>query len=102
MIIAAKDSKVIDKVYQKLAQFFEVKDLRETHSFLGHSIIRDRAQRTVTISQTPFIKKVLEKKGWKDVSPVSTPIQDGITYPIETEVTEEVRTAYQEDLGSAQ
>ena len=44
MIIAAKDSKVIDKVYQKLAQFFEVKDLGETHSFLGHSIIRDRAQ----------------------------------------------------------
>jgi reverse transcriptase-like protein len=35
MIVTAKDSKVIDKVYQKLAENFEVKDLGEAHTFLG-------------------------------------------------------------------
>jgi hypothetical protein len=39
---------------------------------------------------------MLKKKGCKEVSPVSTPIQEGITYPVVTEeVAEEVKMAYQ-------
>ena len=54
-----------------LCERFEMVDQGEIHYLLGMSIKRDRECRTLTISQTNYVEKVLRKVGTENCKPVS-------------------------------
>ena len=60
-----------------LCERFEMVDQGEIHYLLGMSIKRDRECRTLTISQTNYIEKVLRKFGMENCKPISTPLELG-------------------------
>ena len=60
-----------------LCERFEMVDLGEIHYLLGMSIKRDRECRTLTISQSNYVEKVLRKFGMENCKPVSTPLEPG-------------------------
>ena len=60
-----------------LCERFEMVDRGEIHYLLGMSIKRDRECRTLTISKTNYVEKVLRKFGMKNCKPISTPLELG-------------------------
>ena len=60
-----------------LCERFEMVDQGEIHYLLGMSIKRDRECRTLTISQTNYVEKVLRKFGMENCKPISTPLELG-------------------------
>ena len=59
----------------QLSELFDMKDLGEAHFALGIEIIRDRAQRTLFISQRRYIDNLLRRYGMDDCKPISTPME---------------------------
>ena len=55
-----------------LCERFEMVDQGEIHYLLGMSIKRDRECRTLTISKSNYVEKVLRKFGMENCKPVST------------------------------
>ncbi|KAM6600577.1 hypothetical protein CsatA_020186 [Cannabis sativa] len=53
---------------------FEMKDLGHARKILGMEILRDRKAKTLKLSQSEYIHKVLSNFGFSDAKPVSTPI----------------------------
>ena len=49
-----------------LGERFEMNDKGEIHYLLGMSIKRDRESKTLTISQSHYIEKVLKKHDWNE------------------------------------
>ena len=56
---------------------FTVRDLGEPKSFLGMEIVRDWKRKTITISQSTYIKNIAEKFGVVKNRPVSVPFDPG-------------------------
>ncbi|CAI7829079.1 unnamed protein product [Closterium sp. NIES-53] len=52
-------------------------DLGELTSYLGLRIIRDRAQRTITLTQSHMVQQILQRFGFMYSSPQSTPLPTG-------------------------
>ncbi|CAI7778124.1 unnamed protein product, partial [Closterium sp. NIES-53] len=52
-------------------------DLGELTSYLGLRITRDRAQRTITLTQSHMVQQVLQRFGFTYSSPQSTPLPTG-------------------------
>ncbi|CAI7891784.1 unnamed protein product [Closterium sp. NIES-54] len=52
-------------------------DLGELTSYLGLRITRDRAQRTITLTQSHMVQQVLQRFGFTYSSPQSTPLTTG-------------------------
>ena len=61
MLIASKSKVEIDKLKAQLAGEFEIKDLGEAKKILGMEIKKDRKKGTVCLTQTQYLKKVLDK-----------------------------------------
>jgi hypothetical protein len=59
----------------QFSKLFDMKDLGEAHFALGIEIIRDRAQRTLFISQRRYIDNLLRRYGMDDCKPISTPME---------------------------
>lgn len=75
MLIASKSKVEIDKLKAQLSSEFEMKDLGEAKKILGMEITRDRARGTIWLTQTQYLKKVLQTFGISDnTKPVSTPL----------------------------
>ena len=60
-----------------LCERFEMVDQGEIHYLLGMSIKRNRECRTLTISQTNYVEKVLRKFGMENCKPIATPLELG-------------------------
>ncbi|CAI7860175.1 unnamed protein product [Closterium sp. NIES-54] len=52
-------------------------DLGELTSYLGLRFTQDRAQRTITLTQSHMVQKVLQRFGFTYSSPQSTPLSTG-------------------------
>ncbi|CAL5357317.1 unnamed protein product [Camellia sinensis] len=63
ILIASKNKVEIDKLKAHLAREFEMKDLGEAKKILGMEIKRDRKKGTVCLTQTQYLKKVLDRFG---------------------------------------
>ena len=59
---------------RKLANSFAMKDLGAAKQILGMRITRDRKNCKLTLSQSEYIEKVLERFKMQDAKPVSTPL----------------------------
>lgn len=102
-LVMASDSEDLSKFKSDIATQFRMRDLGEVRHFLGLEVERNRAERTITITQTAKIRELLEQYGMTECNPVSTPLSPGTVLLPATETDEVVRSPaypYRELVGS--
>ena len=100
-VICCNDVAVLTREKQKLSQRYEMQDQGEIHYFLGMSVKRNRAIRSLTIDQSLYIEKVLKRFGMMDCNPISTPLENGRKFEKVSEGESPVNlTEYQAAIGS--
>ncbi|CAI7773014.1 unnamed protein product, partial [Closterium sp. NIES-53] len=77
LIFATADSEALAHVKSELQKRHTCTDLGELTSYLGLRITRDRAQRTITLTQSHMVQQVLQRFGFTYSSPQSTPLPTG-------------------------
>jgi len=73
--IAASNKALIREVKTTLNAHVEVSDLGEVHWLLGIEVKRDREARTISLSQSAYIKSILRRFNFDELKPVSTPME---------------------------
>ena len=97
-----KDQWYADK--KSIINRFQIKDLGTVSWILNMRVTRDRANRTITLSQQVYVDKVLERFGMTDCKIVATP--SGQTKPTEAELKGDYvldakdKNYYQQMVGS--
>ncbi|KAJ3013542.1 hypothetical protein NUW54_g1564 [Trametes sanguinea] len=76
--IASKSLDSIQRVKEELRAHFKLRDLGPTSWLLGVKIERDRAKRSLSISQRQYALDILERYGFANCDPVSTPMDPGL------------------------
>ena len=74
MLVAGSNMQQINELKQKLARSFVMKHLGVAKKILRMRITRDRKNRTLNLSQSEYIKKVLKIFNMQDAKVVSTPL----------------------------
>ena len=74
MLVARSNMQEINVLKRKLANSFAMKDLGAAKQILGMRITRDEKKHKLTLSQSEYIEKVLERFKMQDAKPVSTPL----------------------------
>ncbi|RVW39706.1 Retrovirus-related Pol polyprotein from transposon TNT 1-94 [Vitis vinifera] len=74
MLIVGSDIEKINNLKKQLSKQFEMKDLGAAKQILGMRIIRDKANGTLKLSQSEYVKKVLNRFNMNEAKPVSTPL----------------------------
>ncbi|CAI7816163.1 unnamed protein product [Closterium sp. NIES-53] len=77
LVFATADTEALAHVNSKLQKRHTYTDLGELTSYLGLRITRDRAQRTITLTQSHMVQQVLQRFGFTYSSPQSTPLPTG-------------------------
>ena len=78
MTIASKSLEAIESVKADLKKRFKLRDLGPTSWLLGVEIIRNRAKRSLSLSQRQYILTLLERFGLSDCNPVTTPLDPSV------------------------
>ncbi|RVW59169.1 Retrovirus-related Pol polyprotein from transposon TNT 1-94 [Vitis vinifera] len=65
----------INNLKKQLSKQFAMKDLGVAKQILGMRIIRDKANGTLKLSQSEYVKKVLSMFNMNEAKPVSTPLR---------------------------
>ncbi|CAI7872426.1 unnamed protein product [Closterium sp. NIES-53] len=76
-VFATADTQALTDVKSELQKRHACIDLGELTSYLGLRITRDRAQRTITLTQSHMVQQVLQRFGFTYSSPQSTPLPTG-------------------------
>ena len=71
-IAAAKNKKLLDKLTSYLKEFLELTTM-ECNSYLGFQVQRDRKNRTIDLSQSHYVDKILDKYKMSNCNAISTP-----------------------------
>ncbi|CAI7851194.1 unnamed protein product, partial [Closterium sp. NIES-53] len=74
LVFATADTEALTHVKSELQKRHTCIDLGELTSYLGLRITRDRAQRTITLTQSHMVQQVLQRFGFTYSSPQSTPL----------------------------
>ncbi|CAI7846706.1 unnamed protein product, partial [Closterium sp. NIES-54] len=74
LVFATADTEAPAHVKSELQKRHTWTDLGELTSYLGLRITRDRAQRTITLTQSHMVQQVLHRFGFTYSSPESTPL----------------------------
>ncbi|CAI7799195.1 unnamed protein product, partial [Closterium sp. NIES-53] len=74
LVFATADTEALAHVKSELQKRHTCTDLGELTSYLGLRITRDRAQRTITLTQSHMVQQVLQRFGFTYSSPESTPL----------------------------
>jgi hypothetical protein len=74
---ASKSKEKIAEIKGLLAQRFKLRDLGPTSFLLGVQINHERSARTLHLSQRQYTLDLLDRFGFADCSPVSTPLDPG-------------------------
>ncbi|CAI7806297.1 unnamed protein product [Closterium sp. NIES-54] len=77
LVFATTDTEALAHLKSKLQKRHTCTDLGELTSYLGLRITRDRAQRTITLTQSHMVQQVLQRFGFTYSSPQSTPLPTG-------------------------
>ncbi|CAI5492583.1 unnamed protein product [Closterium sp. Naga37s-1] len=77
LVFATADTETLAHVKSELQKRHTCTDLDELTSYLGLRITRDRAQRTITLTQSHMVQQVLQHFGFTYSSPQSTPLPTG-------------------------
>ncbi|CAI7813547.1 unnamed protein product, partial [Closterium sp. NIES-54] len=74
LVFATADTTGLAHVKSELQKRHTCTDLGELRSYLGLQITRDRAQRTITLTQSHMVQQVLQRFGFTYSSPQATPL----------------------------
>ncbi|CAI7907130.1 unnamed protein product [Closterium sp. NIES-53] len=74
IVFATADTEALTLVKSELHKRHTCTDLGELRSFLGLQITRDRARRTITLTQSHMVHQVLQRFGFQFSSPQPTPL----------------------------
>ncbi|CAI7906818.1 unnamed protein product [Closterium sp. NIES-54] len=74
LIFATADTKALTLVKSELQNRHNCTDLGELRSYLGLQITRDRARRTITLTQSHMVHQILQRFGFQFSSPQPTPL----------------------------
>ncbi|CAI7817729.1 unnamed protein product [Closterium sp. NIES-53] len=74
LVFATVDTTGLAHVKSELQKRHTCTDLGELRSYLGLQITRDRAQRTITLTQSHMVQQVLQRFGFTYSSPQATPL----------------------------
>ncbi|CAI7903393.1 unnamed protein product [Closterium sp. NIES-53] len=74
LVFATADTKALTLVKSELQKRHTCTDLGELTRYLGLHITRDRARRTITLTQSHMVHQVLQRFGFKFSSPQPTPL----------------------------
>ncbi|CAI7875760.1 unnamed protein product, partial [Closterium sp. NIES-53] len=74
LVFATADTKALTLVKSDLQKRHTCTDLGELCSYLGLQITRDRARRTITLTQSHMVHQVLQRFGFQYSSPQLTPL----------------------------
>ena len=74
MLIATKSTSEVNKLKILLSKEFDMKDLGATKKILVMEIHRERALGRLWLSQSGYVRKVLERFNMENAKPVSTPL----------------------------
>ncbi|CAI7908119.1 unnamed protein product [Closterium sp. NIES-54] len=77
LVFATTDTEALDLVKSKLQKRHTCTDLGELRSYLGLQINRDRAQCTITLTQSHMVHQVCQRFGFQFSSPQPTPLPIG-------------------------
>ncbi|CAI7868006.1 unnamed protein product [Closterium sp. NIES-53] len=77
LVFATADTETLALVKSELQKRHTCTDLCELRSYLGLQITRDRARRTITLTQSHMVHQVLQRFGFWYSSPQSTPLPTG-------------------------
>ena len=75
----AKKRSTNEELIKRLKEKYEITVLGEPTLLLGIHIQRDRKNRSITLSQAQYVRKILEKARMSESKPVSTPMDPNIT-----------------------
>ena len=73
-IAIAGHSSRIAKIKEELNFIFDMNDLGELTSMIGFHITRNRSKRTITLSQSSYASKIVERLGLSNANPSPTPL----------------------------
>ncbi|CAI7864295.1 unnamed protein product [Closterium sp. NIES-53] len=79
LVFATADTEALAHVKSELQKRHTCTDLGEMTSYLGLRITRDRAQRTITLTQSHMVQHVLQRFGFTYFSLQSTPQPNGLS-----------------------
>ncbi|CAI7880377.1 unnamed protein product [Closterium sp. NIES-53] len=74
ILFATDDTEALTLVKSELQKRHTCTDLGEMRSYLGLQITRDRARRTITLTQSHMVHQVLQRFGFQFSSPQLTPL----------------------------
>ncbi|CAI7825741.1 unnamed protein product, partial [Closterium sp. NIES-54] len=77
LVFATADTEALALVKSELQKRHTCTDLGELTSYLRLQITQDRAQRTITLTQSHMVQHVLQRFGFTYSSPQSTPLPTG-------------------------
>ncbi|CAI7807950.1 unnamed protein product [Closterium sp. NIES-53] len=77
LVFASADTEALAHVKSELQKRHTCTDLGELRCYLGLRITRDRAQHTITLTQSHMVQQVLQRFGFTYSSPQSTPLPTG-------------------------
>ncbi|CAI7843737.1 unnamed protein product [Closterium sp. NIES-54] len=77
LVFATADTEALAHVKSELQKRHTCTDLGEPTSYLGLRITRERAQRTITLTQSHMVHQVLQRFDFTYSSPQSTPLPTG-------------------------
>ncbi|CAI7791099.1 unnamed protein product [Closterium sp. NIES-54] len=77
LIFATADTEALTLVKSELQKRHTCTDLGEPRSYLGLQITRDRARRTITLTQSHIVHQILQRFGFQFSSPHPTPLSTG-------------------------
>ncbi|CAI7892570.1 unnamed protein product [Closterium sp. NIES-53] len=74
LVIATTDTEALTLVKSELQKRHTCTDVGELRSYLGLQITRDRARRTITLTQSHMVHQVFQRFGFQFSSPQPTPL----------------------------
>ncbi|CAI7909641.1 unnamed protein product [Closterium sp. NIES-53] len=77
LLFATADTEALAHVKSELQKRHTCTDLGELTSYLGLRITRDKAQCTITLTQSHMVQQILQRFGFTYSSPQSTPLPTG-------------------------
>ncbi|CAI7855296.1 unnamed protein product [Closterium sp. NIES-54] len=77
LVFATADTEALAHVKSELQKRHTCTDLGELTSYLGLRITRDRAQRTISLTQSHMVHQFIQRFGFMYSSPQSTPLPTG-------------------------
>ena len=101
ILLFSNNAEMLMKEKEQLGMRFVVTDQGEVHHILGMVVKRDRANKTMKISQQKFLEGILKKFKMENCKPVTTPAEPGRKFMklAEDEIPVDVQL-YQQIIGS--